>query len=248
MNTRSIEHGDHNASPMGEAAAYVALSQIALNERSLDEALGELALLATRALPETAAASVTLLTEDRPYTAAFRGEVALTLDVRQYEDGYGPCLEAAAAGRTVQVAMSEPDGAYPDFRQAAQRAGVTHSLSVGIPAGGRTTGAALNLYSSTGSFAADSTRMAGTFAGIAGIALTAVGRPDEAAAVAAELQRALATRALISRARDVLVAELHCSREQAFTRLIGLSREHGVKIEQTAQAVVTQTGGRTVAQ
>jgi hypothetical protein len=243
MNTylRSNDQGDDGSSPMQEAAAYAALSQIALDNRPLDQALGEVAVLAKRALPGTREASVTLLAEERPYTAAFSGDVALKLDERQYDDGYGPCLDAASSGGTVQVTMGDPDGPYPDFRQSAQREGVTHSLSVGIPAAGRTLGAALNLYSSTGSFTPDSTRIAGTIAGIAGIALSTVGRPDDAAALAAQLQQALASRALVSEAQDVLMAELHCSPDQAFTKLISLSREQGVNLHQAAQALLDPT-------
>jgi len=42
--------------------------------------------------------------------------------------------------------MGDSGGSYPNFRQSAQREGVTHSLSVGIPAAGHVMGA-LNLYS-----------------------------------------------------------------------------------------------------
>jgi GAF domain-containing protein len=226
---------------MEEAVAYAALAQIALGGRPLDQSLEEVAVLARRALPETSEASVTLLSPDGPRTAAFSGDVALRLDERQYDDGYGPCLDAAISSRTIRVAMDDPDGPYPDFRQLARREGVTHSLSVGIPAAGRTIGA-LNLYSSAGrSFSADSARIAGTLAGFAGITLATVGRDDDAAAAAAQLQQALASRVVVSQAEGVLMAELHCSRDQAFTTLIELSQQQGVKLHQAAQAVVDQT-------
>jgi hypothetical protein len=245
--SHSSGNGDEGSSPMEEAAAYAALSRIALDNRRLDDALGVVAVLAKRPLPETPEASVTLLGEERPYTAAFSGEVTLKLDERQYGDGYGPCLDAAASGGTVQVVMGDPDGPYPDFRHSAEREGISHSLSVGIRAAGRTVGAAaLNLYSSTGQpFTADSTRIASTFAGIAGITLATVGRPDDAAPVAVQLQQALNSRALISQAQDVLMAELHCSQHQAFTKLVELSRQQGVKLQQAAQTVVDQTAGPT---
>jgi hypothetical protein len=244
VNSNSNQYENLGSWPMDEAAVYAALSQIALRDRPLDQTLGEVAVLAKRALPETPEASVTLLSEDRPRTAAFSGDVALRLDERQYDNGHGPCLDAAASGRTVPVVMNDPRSPYPDFRQLAQREGITHSLSVGIPAAGRIT-AALNLYSSTGSFSANSTRITGTFAGVAGLALATVGRYDDAAAVAVQLQQALASRALISRAQGVLMAQLHCSRDQAFATLIRLSQEQGVKLQAVAQTVVDQTAGPT---
>jgi GAF domain-containing protein len=230
---------------MEEAAAYAALSRVGVSGRPLEKTLGEVAVLAQRALPERPEASVTLLNEDRAHTAAFSGDVALRLDERQYDDGYGPCLDAAVSGGTVQVAMDDADGPYPDFRQLARREGVTHSLSVGIPAAGRTIGA-LNLYASAGqAFTVDSTRIAGTFAGFAGMALATVGRYADAAAVAAQLQQALASRAVISQAQGVLMAELHCSAEQAFATLIRLSQQQGVKLHQAAQSVVDRAAGPT---
>jgi GAF domain-containing protein len=102
---------------------------------------------------------------------------------RQYDAGYGPCLDAAVS---VPVTIDDPDSPYPHFRWAAHRQGVSHSLSVGLPAAGRTTGA-LNLYTSTGqAFSDDSTRIAGTFAGFAGIVLATLGRYDDAAAAAGQ--------------------------------------------------------------
>jgi transcriptional regulator with GAF, ATPase, and Fis domain len=227
-----------DSSLMEEVAAYAALSRIALHGRPLDQSLADVTALAKRALPETAEASVTLLNQNRPQTAAFSGDVALRLDERQYDDGFGPCLDAAVSSRTIQVTMDDPDGPYPHFRHLALREGVTHSLSVGIPAAGRTIGA-LNLYSSAGrSFSADSTRIAGTLAGFAGIALATVGQDDDAAAVAAQLQQALASRVVVSQAQGVLMAQLHCSRDQAFAALIRLSQQQGLKLQQAAQGLV----------
>src|SRR4051794_31190492 len=152
-------------SPMEEEAAYVALSQVALSGRPLDQTLEEVAVLAGRALPENAEASVTLITDNQARTSAFSGKVALQLDERQYHDGYGPCLDAAASGGAIRVTIDEPGGLYPDFRSQAHQQGVTHSLSVGLPAAGRTIGA-LNLYTRGGQpFSENSTRIAGTFAG-----------------------------------------------------------------------------------
>ena len=121
------------ASAMEEAAAYAALSRIALSGRPLDQTLEEVAVLAQRALPETPEASVTLLTEDQARTAAFSGQVALQLDERQYEDGYGPCLDAAASGGVIHLTIDDPDSLYPDYRRLAHQQGVTHSSRSAFP-------------------------------------------------------------------------------------------------------------------
>ena len=228
-------------SPMEEAAAYAALSQIALSGRPLDQTLEEVAALAQRALRETPEASVTLLTDDQARTAAFSGQVALQLDERQYDQGYGPCLDAAVSGGAIHLTIDDPDSPYPDFRRLAHQHGVTHSLSVGLPAAGRT-GGALNLYTKTGQpFTDDSTRIAGTFAGFAGILLTTVGHGDDAADAAAQLQKALQSRAVISQAQGILIAQQHCSPEEAFAALLRLSERTGIRLQQAAQALINHT-------
>jgi hypothetical protein len=237
MNSLSSDTGS-SSSPMDEVAAYAALSQIVMRERPLEETLAEVALLARRTLPEAPEASMTLLSPERPYTPASSGEVAVRLDERQYEGGTGPCLDAAVSGGTILVAMEDPDALYPSFRESARREGVTHSLSVSIPAAGRTAGAALNLYSSGRPFTADSARIAGTFAGYAGFALATAGRSGGTAAPAVELQQALTSRVVVSRAQGVLMGQLRCSRDEAFTALVRLAEEQGVKLHEAARTVV----------
>jgi GAF domain-containing protein len=169
------QDGGQDRSPIEEAAAYAELSQVVLVDRPLEQTLQEVAVLAKRVLPETPEASVTLLSDDRARTAAHSGDVALRLDEQQYGDGYGPCLDASLSGGAIQVTIDDPETSYPSFCRAAQKFGVTHSLSVGLPASGRLIGA-LNLYSVTEEpFADDSARIAGTFAGFAGMALSTIG-------------------------------------------------------------------------
>lgn len=241
MSTSRDEPGDRVPAPLDEVATYAALSRIAQGDRPLDQVLQEVVVLASRALPETPEVSVTLLDDDRPRTAAASGERALRLDGGQYDHRSGPCLDAAVSGETVRVTMDDPGASYPDFRWSALREGVTHSLSVGIPTPSGVA-AALNLYSPVGSFAPESVRIAGTVAGVAGLALARAGREDEAAATAtaAQLQLALASRVVINQAQGVLMARLRCSREQAFTRLVALAEEQGVRLREAAQTVVDQ--------
>jgi hypothetical protein len=235
-------HGEQGSSSMEEAAAYTALSRIGWDSQPPEQALAEFAMLAAQVFPEVSEASVTWLGDDRPRTAASSGDVAVRLDERQYGDRSGPCLDAAASGGTIGVVMSDADGPYPDFRQAARKEGVTHSLSVGFPSVGGSVGGALNLYNWTGEpFADDSIRIAGVFVGFAGIAIGAVGRDDDQAVMTTvQLQRAVAARVVASRAQGVVMARLGCTRERAFTRLTELAEQQGITFHEAARAVVDQ--------
>ena len=241
MDTHGNEDGGPAPDVPDEVAAYTTLSQIALTSRPREETLHDVAVLAQQVLAENPETSVTLLSDGQYSTAAFSGPIALQLDERQYDVGYGPCLDAAVSGGIIPITMDDVDAPYPEFRRLAREHGVTHSLSVGLPAAGRTIGA-LNLYTSTRrSFTVQSVRIAGTFAGFAGIVLATVGHEDDAAAAAAQLQQALRSRAVISEAQGILMAERHCSREQAFTILVRESERDRVKLVEAAQALVDGT-------
>jgi GAF domain-containing protein len=233
-----FDDGDDPPAALQEGAAFQALSRIPLAEWPLERTLEEVSALARRMLPETPAASVTVVADHWMRTAAFSGALALQLDERQYDEGYGPCLDAAVSGGVIEVSMDERQEFYHDYRKAARQLGVTHSLSVGLPAAGRVIGA-LNLYSCTGKrFDTESVRVADTFAGFAALLLSTLGRDDDAATAAAQLQAAARTRAVISQAQGVLMARHHYNRDEAMHALLRLSRQHAAPLQRVAQHVV----------
>src|SRR5215213_9754435 len=80
------------------------LSRIALADDGLTAALRRITDIAQRTVPQADDVSVTLLDErGKGKTVAFSGQLAVQLDERQYENGFGPCLDAAATGQTVVV-------------------------------------------------------------------------------------------------------------------------------------------------
>jgi GAF domain-containing protein len=224
----------------GELAAYAALNLISFADQSLTETLGKVAELAKQTMSGHPEVSVTLLRDDRPRTAAFTGPSAAHLDERQYERGFGPCLDAAVAGGTIALAVDDPGQGYADFRAVAHREGVSHTLSVGLPVATRTVGA-LNLYSTTGPFLSGARRVAETFAGFAAVLLVNVSLYHDAADLAAQLQDALQSRAIIDQAKGIVMAQQHCDAEEAFRRLARLSQQQNVKLRVLAEALVRRT-------
>jgi len=221
-----------------EATAYAALSRLVLTHRPLSEVLDEVALLAKQVLPETPEVSVTLLKGDQAQTAAFTGPVALELDERQYEKGFGPCLDAAVSGEKITLTTADPDSPYPDWAQIARRLGVTHTLSVGFPVAAPTVGA-LNVYNSTGRpFSHDSERILGNFASVAGIVLAAAGLHQNLADLAAQLEVAVRSRAVIDQAKGIIMAQNRCSGEEAFLMLVRTSQNRNLKLRYLAEQLV----------
>jgi hypothetical protein len=82
---------------------HEALARMVLTGRELSDVLTAVTGLARRAMPGTAAASITLIRGDHPFTAADDGQIALNAEELQYERGYGPCVDAARAGQMFLV-------------------------------------------------------------------------------------------------------------------------------------------------
>lgn len=223
-----------------EATVYASLSQLVYADRPLADTLQRVALLATEALSETPEVSLTLLEGERAWTAASSGPLALDLDQHQYDNGSGPCLDAARFGETIKVTINGPDQPYPELRRAAQRNGVSHTMSISLATGGQIK-AAMNIYNSTGQpFSENSDRIARTFASCAGIVLAQVDRHPQAAARAANLTAALQSRIPIEQAKGILMNRHGCTSEEAFKILVGLSQTQNIKLRVIAQNLVDE--------
>jgi hypothetical protein len=133
--------------PLDPIEAFAAIGQIKLSDTNLDGVLEHLARLAKRTIPGATEVSVTLSRGKGAYTAAFSGELALSLDETQYEQGHGPCLDALASGDTLAIDDMSSDDRWPQFAARAVDAGCHSSVSVGLPVHESAAGA-LNVYAS----------------------------------------------------------------------------------------------------
>lgn len=100
---------------MDPRTAFAELGRIKLSDLDLDGVLTRVAQLAKASLPGAVEASVTLVRADRAHTAAFTGALAVDLDETQYEQGHGPCLDAAAAGETLRIADMAEESRWPPY-------------------------------------------------------------------------------------------------------------------------------------
>jgi GAF domain-containing protein len=223
------------AQELDEAGGYAELSRIVLPGRPLSEVLEEMAQLAKRVLPEAPEVSMTLLKGDHAETVAFTGSIAIALDERQYEKGYGPCLDAAASGERIRLVMADPDNLYPDLARAALEEGVTHCLSVGMPLPTPTLGA-MNVYNPTGRpISDDEERIAATFASFAAIVLASAGLHQDLSELDEQLKAAVQSRAVIDQAKGIIMAQNRCSADDAFRLLVRASQTRNLKLRTLAE-------------
>ena len=218
--------------------AFAQLGRIKLHETDLDGVLKQVAHLAKRTISGVDEASVTLVRGRKPHTAAFTGELALVMDERQYKEGGGPCLDAAATVATLRVPDLSREQRWPHYIPAAIDAGVRSSMSVGLPVH-ETVSGALNMYSTRpDAFDDESVVFAQTFSGYAAVALANAHLYDATATLAQHMQAAMENRAVIEQAKGIIMADRHCSPDEAFTILSRLSQDTNRKLRDIAAALV----------
>ena len=211
-----------------------------LAEQQLSEVLGRVAELAKQTITGAADVSVTLMEGRRVSTVAFTGALSAELDERQYQAGFGPCMDAALSGATVTIENTAADPTYPDFGRAAAGRGITHTMSIGLPVARQTIGA-LNIYGTdAGAFDAATQELALAFASYAAVAVANAGVYASTATLAANLQRALQSRAVIDQAKGILMGRHRITADDAFDMLSARSQATNRKLREIAAETVDE--------
>ena len=224
--------------PLEPADAFERLGRMKLGETDLKGVLDEVAQLAKRTIPGTDEVSVTLVTDKNAQTAAYTGQLALTLDEWQYGKGHGPCLAASVSHATVSLPDMATEDRWPDWAAQALEAGTHSSLSIGLPIDDQITGA-LNVYArKPEAFDGDAIILGQTFAGYAAVALANAHLFDAQASLAQQMQAAMQSRAVIEQAKGIIMGSRRCSADQAFAILTKVSQDSNRKLRDVAAALV----------
>ena len=110
------------SSTLEPSQAFAEMAMIRVGAEPFDAVLQQVAGLVKRTIPGVDEASVTLVENQQPRTAASTGPLAVDLDERQYQAGYGPCLDASLSGQTILVDGHDKHSVYPFFTDACRRA------------------------------------------------------------------------------------------------------------------------------
>jgi GAF domain-containing protein len=238
----AAQHGSHQDQPVEPMTAFEELSKLVLGEQSLTAVLQRVAELAKTVIPDVHEVSVTLLKDHQSAeTMVFTGDLAHQLDERQYDAGFGPCMDAAMTGTTIAVSNADPATPYPEFSRVSLRAGVSHSLSVGLPVPQRIVGA-LNMYATSDEgFDDDAVLLAETFAEYAAVAVANAHLYSSTASLVTQMQAALQSRSGIEQAKGVIMGRNRCSADEAFNILVTESQARNLKLRTLAQNIVDGT-------
>jgi transcriptional regulator with GAF, ATPase, and Fis domain len=182
---------------------------------------------------------ITILSEDRPHTAAYTTVQTLEIDAAQYALDEGPCLDAARHRRENRVDdLVVEDSRWPRFSMQALDEGMRSLLALPLVSGDECVGA-LNLYGwQVGAFRdfdATAVRSAAERCADAVVAVIAL---DGMRRLAGQLEQAMASRAVIEQAKGVLMAMRGLPEDEAFEVLRRSSQDRNVKVRDLAQQVV----------
>ncbi|MDT7803469.1 MAG: hypothetical protein QOI78_6902 [Actinomycetota bacterium] len=211
-------------------------------EEELSLVLQRVCRQVVHAVPDAELASITLLRDGAPYTAAATGDRAHRIDQAQYEAGQGPCLEAARTGELQRVEVTEAAQRWPEFTAAAGESAVLGYLSTPLFIDCEYHGS-LNLYDTGGnSFGALDAALLELYTTAAEAALRSARRRRTARETTTQLTAALTSRAVIDQAKGILMALHRVSADDAFELLVKASQERNVKLREVARQLVTSAG------
>lgn len=226
--------------------ALTALALTLTEDESVRDTLHSILALALRAVPACHAASVTVLDDKgHPSTFVATDEHTYELDRRQYALQDGPCLDAARRQQVNKWSLSEAEQKWPEFTDLAKELGLRSYLAAGLGLEGRRLGA-LNLSShDTDGFDRMDQALVALLTTPAAAAIVIASRYSQARELAAQLEQALQSRAVIDQAIGIMMAESRCGASRAFELLSRASNNRNMKLRDLAAEIVTRVGGRS---
>ncbi|MFQ1000587.1 ANTAR domain-containing protein [Modestobacter sp. SSW1-42] len=214
------------------------LGSISLREHSMESLLQAVAELCTSVMPGDAEASIFMQDRRRPVTVVSTGQLALDLDEVQYADHQGPCLHAAATRELTEITDTRTETRWPDYVRRAAAHGNRSSLSVPLRIDDDVSGA-LNIYAREPDAFTEETRAAAVrFGPYAAVAVGNMRDYQSAQSMAANLQVALESRAVIDQAKGILIERHKLTADQAFQLLTDLSSRTNTKLRTIAEHLV----------
>lgn len=163
------------------------------------------------------------------------------LETFQVQRAEGPCLDCYASGSPVKAPdLAAESERWPQFVAAAQLAGFesVHALPMRLR---ETTLGAMGLFgTSIGELNDEDLRLGQALADVASVALIQGKTAADRAAVNEQLQTALNSRVIIEQAKGVLAQHGNLTMEQAFAALRRYTRDHNLRLSDTAQQLVSR--------
>lgn len=214
-----------------------------LDEHGMDEAVDHALAVTRQAMDGDPEVSLTIRSPHdaaQPHTRGATAELARRLDEWQYVNGEGPCV---AADRDLAVCAIDDlatDTHFPEFRDVALDLGVRGVVSFPLLVRGTGIGSLNAFFAAPGQVGEEQVdiggRLAATFSPLLANFLT----HQRSVELTNQLEEALEGRAVIERAKGLLMARLGVSAEHAFELLSTQSQHENRKLRAVAAELVEQ--------
>ena len=225
--------------------SLLALTTLSVARLGLEDLLTRVASFAVRAIPGADGAGLTLIEPGRPDTV-----VTSDAFVRQVEDiqyggiKEGPCITAAATGKTVRSGSLSADRRWPRFGPRVGRLGVHSVLSLPLLTDDVVVGA-MNVYAhAKDAFDDRAERIGQLFAVPAAIAVQNAQMLAQTQRLTANLQRAMVNRAVIDQAIGIIISRTGMTADEAFDRIRLRSQKEHIKVSAVAASIVDAAARR----
>jgi GAF domain-containing protein len=221
-------------------ASVTALSRLSTARLDLDDLLVQVATFAVQAIPGADGAGLTMMERDRADTMVASAPFVREIDAIQYGLGEGPCISAAHEGTTMRSGSLGGEPRWPRFGPRAGRLGVHSVLSLPLLTPDGVFGA-MNVYAyGKDAFDEQAARIGELFAIPAAIAVQNAQVLATTKRLAARLQAALNSQAIIDQAVGILMSRSGYTADQAFDRLRHLSQTQNTKLSVVARSLVDE--------
>lgn len=232
----------HDHDPLHQALD--ALSAYLIGSDSLDATVRRVADIAVGAFPAARYAGISTLIEGEPRTAVFTDEEAPEIDSAQYEAGTGPCLDAYRHRTVNRIHDTETDKHWVEFASAAADHGIRSTISFPMIANDEAIGA-LNLYSpEVAGFAEADESLGLKLANQIAVLLANSQVYWDAYRLTENLQEAMRSRSAIEQAKGMIMAQSHCTPDEAFALLVRASQRENRKLRDIAAEIVERAQRR----
>jgi GAF domain-containing protein len=220
--------------------SLVALSRLATGKLDLKSTLTQVASFAVMAIPGADGAGLTLLERDRADTMVSTSDFVTEVDAIQYSIREGPCISAAAEGRTMRSGSLGGDARWSRFGARVARLGVHSVVSLPLLTAEGVVGA-MNVYAhAKNAFDDQAAHIGELFAVPAAIAVQNAQVLAQTQRLAEQLHAALDTRGVVDRAVGILMSRSGYSETEALQRLRALSQNEHRKLAVVAEGIVVE--------
>jgi len=235
----------HEADEIDLHAGVRAVAGLVADAGGVDDLLRDVAQFAAHAIPAVDGASVALLQPQhvtpRIQTCAATAEFVAEIDKVQYEELHeGPCITSMQTGRVTVSGSLGSDIRWPHFGGRVARMAVHSALSLPLIIRDEVIGS-INAYARTrDAFGEHAVILGSEFAQSAAVSLHNATLLANARERTDNLQRALASRAVIDQAIGIVRSRTGATAEEAVERLKRMSQSENVKLVIVAERLVDE--------